>query len=135
MCPRVVEILDNYRNSVLTGEITTKHPPPKLLGQTDESFCVVKPRCLWRCCTRAWCTAAPKEAGGSSTLDEPRVAAETAGDVPPGRCFPVLAARVRPALPEHCVSAVPSSTLDEPRFSEATVDAPVRGALTQQHPG
>mmetsp|Transcript_70776 Transcript_70776/g.153696 ORF Transcript_70776/g.153696 Transcript_70776/m.153696 type:complete len:705 (+) Transcript_70776:127-2241(+) len=40
---KVLEILEQYRTYVLTGEIHTKHPPPKLLGETDEILCVDKP--------------------------------------------------------------------------------------------
>jgi len=45
---KVVEVLDNYRTFVLTGEIKTKHPPPKLLGETDEILVVDKP-CKYTC--------------------------------------------------------------------------------------
>mmetsp|Transcript_83064 Transcript_83064/g.240360 ORF Transcript_83064/g.240360 Transcript_83064/m.240360 type:complete len:908 (-) Transcript_83064:147-2870(-) len=45
---KVVEVLDAYRNFVLTGEIRTKYVPPKLLGETDEIICVDKP-CMYTC--------------------------------------------------------------------------------------
>lgn len=45
---KVVEVIDAYRNFVLTGEIKTKYPPPKLLGETDEIVVVDKP-CLYTC--------------------------------------------------------------------------------------
>ena len=40
---KVLQILERYRTFVLTGEVTTKHVPPKLLGETDEILCVDKP--------------------------------------------------------------------------------------------
>ena len=45
---RVAEVIENYRIFVLTGEIRTKHFPPKLLGETDEIVCVDKP-CSYTC--------------------------------------------------------------------------------------
>mmetsp|Transcript_57275 Transcript_57275/g.121770 ORF Transcript_57275/g.121770 Transcript_57275/m.121770 type:complete len:826 (-) Transcript_57275:93-2570(-) len=45
---KVLHIFDSYRTFVLTGEVATKHPPPKLLGETDEILCVDKP-CLYTC--------------------------------------------------------------------------------------
>jgi len=45
---RVAEVIENYRIYVLTGEIRTKHFPPKLLGETDEIVCVDKP-CQYTC--------------------------------------------------------------------------------------
>ncbi|CAE7612604.1 unnamed protein product [Symbiodinium natans] len=41
--PKVLEVLQNYHYFVLTGEVRTRHFPPKLLGETDELLCVDKP--------------------------------------------------------------------------------------------
>eukprot|EP00434_Breviolum_minutum_P017681 symbB.v1.2.015606.t1/scaffold1172.1/size134038/3 len=40
---KVKEVLTNYHHFVLTGEVRTKHPPPKILGETDELLCIDKP--------------------------------------------------------------------------------------------
>eukprot|EP00927_Polykrikos_kofoidii_P028430 TRINITY_DN24827_c0_g3_i1.p1 TRINITY_DN24827_c0_g3~~TRINITY_DN24827_c0_g3_i1.p1 ORF type:complete len:730 (+),score=123.94 TRINITY_DN24827_c0_g3_i1:134-2323(+) len=40
---KVFDVLDRYKCFVLTGEVRTKYPPPKLLGETDEIICVDKP--------------------------------------------------------------------------------------------
>ncbi len=45
---KIVEVLDRYKTFVLTGEIKTKYPPPKLLGETDLLLCVDKP-CQYVC--------------------------------------------------------------------------------------
>lgn len=39
----IVEVLDRYKTFVLTGEVKTKYPPPKLLGETEQILCVDKP--------------------------------------------------------------------------------------------
>lgn len=39
----VAEVLKNYLHFVLTGEVRTKHAPPKLLGETDELLVIDKP--------------------------------------------------------------------------------------------
>eukprot|EP00929_Paragymnodinium_shiwhaense_P081848 TRINITY_DN4292_c0_g1_i2.p1 TRINITY_DN4292_c0_g1~~TRINITY_DN4292_c0_g1_i2.p1 ORF type:complete len:814 (-),score=244.60 TRINITY_DN4292_c0_g1_i2:113-2554(-) len=44
----VLEMLERYQHFVLTGEVKTKQPPPKLLGETDEIICVDKP-CHYTC--------------------------------------------------------------------------------------
>jgi 23S rRNA-/tRNA-specific pseudouridylate synthase len=44
----VLDCITRYRTFLLTGEVTTNHPPPKLLGETDEIVCVDKP-CRYVC--------------------------------------------------------------------------------------
>lgn len=44
----IVDILERYRVFVLTGEVKTKYPPPKLLGETELILCVDKP-CNYVC--------------------------------------------------------------------------------------
>mmetsp|Transcript_152694 Transcript_152694/g.281381 ORF Transcript_152694/g.281381 Transcript_152694/m.281381 type:complete len:812 (+) Transcript_152694:270-2705(+) len=39
----IVSTLERYRIFVLTGEVKTKYPPPKLLGETEQILCVEKP--------------------------------------------------------------------------------------------
>lgn len=45
---KIVEVLGRYKTWLLTGEIQTKWPPPKLLGETDLICCVDKP-CQYLC--------------------------------------------------------------------------------------
>eukprot|EP00435_Cladocopium_sp_Y103_P071288 s290_g37.t1 len=40
---QVADVLKNYLHFVLTGEIKTRHTPPKLLGETDQMLVVDKP--------------------------------------------------------------------------------------------
>eukprot|EP00928_Gymnodinium_smaydae_P086937 TRINITY_DN71322_c0_g1_i1.p1 TRINITY_DN71322_c0_g1~~TRINITY_DN71322_c0_g1_i1.p1 ORF type:complete len:730 (-),score=159.68 TRINITY_DN71322_c0_g1_i1:479-2668(-) len=40
---KVLEVLTNYKSYVETGQVVTKHPPPKLLGETELILCVDKP--------------------------------------------------------------------------------------------
>ena len=41
--PEVADVFKNYLHFVLTGEIQTRHTPPKLLGETDQMLVVDKP--------------------------------------------------------------------------------------------
>ena len=75
---KVVEILEAYKNFVLTGEILTKWPPPKHPGESDEIVCVDKP-CKYTCGygDRGGVPASP--AGGSTSV------AQGVGSTPPDR--------------------------------------------------
>jgi len=45
---KIIEVLTRYKTWMLTGEVQTKWPPPKLLGETDLIVCVDKP-CQYVC--------------------------------------------------------------------------------------
>uniref|UniRef100_A0A7S1FCR8 Pseudouridine synthase RsuA/RluA-like domain-containing protein n=1 Tax=Noctiluca scintillans TaxID=2966 RepID=A0A7S1FCR8_NOCSC len=62
---KVAQILERYRNFVLTGEVSTKHPPPKLLGETDLILCVDKP-CRYTCSYGGRDYEVPQRAGAES---------------------------------------------------------------------
>lgn len=62
---KVLDVLERYKTYVLTGEVTTKQVPPKLLGETDEILCVDKP-CLYVCDYGDREGKAPKISGATS---------------------------------------------------------------------
>lgn len=61
---KIFEVLERYKTWLLTGEIQTKWPPPKLLGETDLVLCVDKP-CQYLCEYGGNGWEAPKLALGS----------------------------------------------------------------------
>jgi len=62
---KIAEVLDRYRNFVMTGEVKTKYPPPKLLGETDLILCVDKP-CQYICSYGGHDKKPPQCAGAQS---------------------------------------------------------------------